>query len=110
MLSIDPRRTELAAEFKASPFGPHSPDLQHVLNLMRATPLAGRHVLVVVERKREWALGKLSGERGKPVEIVPGYRFTDPETAEWTVFKLRWQALTGEALPSDEALTKEARP
>lgn len=102
MLQIDPRRTDLAAEFKARPFGPHSPDLQHVLNLMRALPLAGRHVLMVVKRKREWALGRLSGERGEPVEIIPGYRFTDPAEAEWTVFKLRWQAITGQTL-SDEA-------
>lgn len=102
MLQIDPRRTDLAAEFKVRPFGPHSPDLQHVLNLMRALPLAGRHVLVVVKRKREWALGRLSGERGEPVEILPGYRFTDPAEAEWTVFKLRWQAITGQTL-SDEA-------
>jgi hypothetical protein len=99
MLQIDPRRTELAAEFKARPFGPHTPDLQHVLNLMRAMPLAGRHVLLTVKRKKEWVLGRLSGERGKPVEVLPGYRFTDPAEAEWTVFKLRWQALTGEALP-----------
>jgi hypothetical protein len=101
MLEIDPRRTDLAAEFKARPFGPHSPDLQHVLNLMRATPLAGRHVLVVVKRKREWALGTLSGERGRPVEILPGYRFTDPAEGEWAVFKLRWQALTGAALTDE---------
>lgn len=99
MLQIDPRRTELATEFKARPFGPHTPDLQHALNLMRAMPLAGRHVLLRVGRKREWVLGRINGERGKPFEAVPGYRFTDPAEAEWTVFKLRWQALTGQALP-----------
>jgi hypothetical protein len=32
---------------------------------------------------------------------VPGYEFTSYEEAEWAVFKLRWQALTGRELILD---------
>ena len=59
MFQIDPRRRELAAEFKATPFGPHSGDLQQVLNLMRAQPLPGRYILVTLTPHREWALARL---------------------------------------------------
>jgi hypothetical protein len=32
---FDPSRLDLAREYKARPFGEHSPDLQYLLNLMR---------------------------------------------------------------------------
>ena len=35
------------------------------------------------------------GNRGKPFEILDQYRFTSREEAEWAVFRLRWEALTG---------------
>ena len=34
MFAIDPTRLDLAREFKRSPFGPHSPELQAVLNAL----------------------------------------------------------------------------
>ena len=32
---VDPERTDLARQFRERPLGPHSPDLQHVVNRMR---------------------------------------------------------------------------
>jgi len=98
MFQIDPRRRELAAEFKATPFGPHSGDLQQVLNLMRAQPLPGRYILVTLTPHREWALARLGPARSGQVELVDGVRYQSPEQAEWYIFKRRWQELTGETL------------
>ena len=46
MFTFDPSRLDLAREFKARPFGEHSPDLQYLLNLMRSREVEGRYVLV----------------------------------------------------------------
>ena len=39
MTDIDPRRLDLAREFRARPFGVHCADLQAVLNRMRGQPI-----------------------------------------------------------------------
>ncbi len=46
-------------------------------------------------------LVQLSGERGKPVTFHPETTFATYEAAEWHVFKLRWQAMTGRPLALD---------
>jgi hypothetical protein len=101
MFRIDPSRRDLAAEFKAKPFGPHSGELQRVLNLMRSQPLPGRHALLTLVPRREWALIRLGEARSGRFELVEGVRYHSPEQAEWDVFKRRWEALTGEALDLD---------
>jgi hypothetical protein len=101
MYEIDPERLDLAREFKARPYGRHSGELQCVLNRMRGGPNAGRYVLVATERHREWALARMGARPGDPLEPVPGVVFRSRADAEWAVFKLRWQALTGRALPFD---------
>jgi hypothetical protein len=101
MFRIDPSRRDLAAEFKAKPFGPHSGELQRVLNLMRSQPLPGRHALLTLVPHREWALIRLGEARSGRIELVEGVRYHSPEQAEWDVFKRRWQALTGETLDID---------
>ncbi len=101
MFQIDPSRRELAAEFKARPFGPHSGELQRVLNLMRSQPLPGRYVLLTLQPHREWALARLGPARSGRVEIVEGVRYRSPEEAEWDIFMRRWQELTGQALNMD---------
>ena len=95
---IDPSRTDLVKEFKAHIRGPYSEELRRVLHRMRTMPLKGRHVLVVRVPFREWVVGRLSGERGKPVAIDESQVFRSLDEAEWAVFKLRWQELTGRAL------------
>jgi N,N-dimethylformamidase len=97
MLDIDPSRLDLAREFKARPFGVHSPDLQAVLNRMRSGPVPGKHYLIMTRSHSQWVLARMTGDPLR-LEVVPGYVFDTLEEAEWTVFKLRWQALTGHHL------------
>jgi hypothetical protein len=101
LYTIDPRRTDLAREFKARPFGEHSPDLQYLLNLMRrpdrGTPF---HVLVMTEPDRRWTLAVMAPGATAPPRLTNTV-FTSLEDAEWHVFKLRWKALAGEELAID---------
>jgi hypothetical protein len=101
MLPIDTARKDLVEEFRRQPFGVHSPDLQLILNRLRAEPLAGRYTLITTRPKREWMIATLSGERGKPPELVSETRYTDPAAAEWEIFKLRWLRATGETLTGE---------
>lgn len=98
MYEIDPERLDLAREFRARPHGRHSAELQRVLNRMRLQPLAGRYALVVVEPYRRWMLARLSGRRGVPPTLFPDRQFDDIAEAEWAIFRLRWEALTGRRL------------
>ncbi len=97
MIEIDPRRLDLAREFKARPFGVHSPDLQAVLNRMRGQPPQGKHCLLMSRPHAQWLLARMTGEPLRP-EVVPGHVFASLEDAEWAVFELRWKALTGHDL------------
>jgi hypothetical protein len=101
MFRIDPSRRDLAAEFKAKPFGPHSGELQRVLNLMRSQPLPDRYALLTLAPHREWALVRLGKARSGRIEIVEGVGYQSPEEAEWDVFKRRWRELTGQTLDID---------
>ena len=99
---VDPSRLDLVEEFRRKPRGPHGDELQKLLHRMRWSgdpEASGRYVLVVKEPGRRWVLGRLSRVRGKPIEILPNQVFTSIALAEWEVFKLRWEALTGTALP-----------
>lgn len=95
---IDGRRTDLAAEFKARIRGPHSAELARVLQRMRTAPLAGRYVLVVREPFRAWVLGRLTGERGAPVQVFEDQVFHSLDAAEWAIFAMRWREMTGVSL------------
>ena len=98
---VDPERVDLARQFRERPLGPHSPDLQHIVNRMRWSPLAGRHVLVTRVPYREWVLATLTGRRGDGPVIDEKQVFHTLADAEWAVFKLRWQAITGRTLDID---------
>lgn len=98
MYRFDKTRLDLAREFRANPFGEHSPDLQYLLNLMRCATDKPFHVLFVDRMGERWTLGvKDPGSRAAPrrTNVV----FTDLKEAEWHVFKLRWAELAGEELP-----------
>lgn len=92
---VDASRRDLVEEFRLAPKGPHSRDLQMLLHRMRWESPGGRYVLVTVEVGRRWALGRLPGERGLPVEILHNRTYGSLAEAEWDVFKLRWEAFTG---------------
>ena len=68
------------------------------MNALRGGPLKGKYVLVCTKPFEEWMLARHPGERGKPIEILRGHRFTSKEEAEWAVFRMRWKEHTGEDL------------
>jgi hypothetical protein len=97
LFTFDASRVDLAREFKARPFGEHSPDLQYLLNLMRSREVDGRYVLVMTRPHAQWTLARLTeGNHGPPV--LTNTTFDDLAVAEWEVFKLRWEALAGSPL------------
>ncbi len=90
--------TRLAREFRLRPFGRHSEDLQMLLHRMRSAPIAGKHFLLMVRSQELWALGRYD-ESWPPVPVVDWTTtFTDLESAEWHVFKVRWAEMFGEEL------------
>jgi N,N-dimethylformamidase len=102
MYRLDSSRIDLAREFRANPFGEHSPDLQYLLNRMRDPGQDPFHVLIVERPGEKWRLATLvKGARcaPEPTEVV----FTTLEEAEWYVFRLRWEKMTGHGLPIEWA-------
>ncbi|MCZ6506827.1 MAG: hypothetical protein O7A04_02090 [Acidobacteria bacterium] len=101
MFEIDPSREDLAEEFRADPFGKHSPELQLLLNRMRKGTARGRYALAV-DSDGGYTLVQLSGVRGVAPTRLEEHRFSDPAEAEWVAFGLRWHALTGTRLSIGE--------
>jgi len=98
MFRFDKTRLDLAREFRANPYGEHSPDLQYLLNIMRRPGPDPYHVLLVDRPHERWTLALIKPggrELPRPTNMV----FTDLKEAEWHVFKLRWAKLAGEELP-----------
>jgi hypothetical protein len=95
---IDPvKDLPFAQEFMETPVGIHSAGLQRILNVFRGEPLTGKYVLVEVEPHVKWQLAQLTGQRGAPIPLLDKF-FTDLESAERAVFKLRWKEHTGQEL------------
>jgi hypothetical protein len=90
----------LAQEFRANPHGRHSAELQRILNRMRNTPFAGRHVLVQESKGMPYRLAQLGATPADPISYT-GDTFTTLAEAEWAVFKLRWPGLFGRSLTTD---------
>lgn len=100
MYRIDPSRSDLAREFKAAPFGPHSPELQKVVQIMRWGSSRGKTIIVCTKHHREWKLGRMGDTRGQAV-IELGNPFASYAAASWACFRARWQEVTGQACPVD---------
>ena len=96
MHQIDPTRTDLIAEFDANPDGPHSHELALVLNRLRIGPLEERYIVVCTKPRQAWAVARMPIERGQPLEFVDGAVFDNADDASRRVFRLRWQAVTGQ--------------
>ena len=98
MYRITKKDRILVDEFRQTPIGPHSPDLQRVLSAMRGGSQAGRYCLICTKPFAEWQLARMSGQRGVPATPIDGALFTSREDAEWEVFRRRWKDITGEDL------------
>ncbi len=98
MPKIDASRSDLVEGFRRNPLGCHSGDLRRLLNAMRTDPELPSYVLVCTQPQREWRLAVRPAGRGQSIELLPGVVCHDPLQAEWEVFRIRWQALTGEEI------------
>ncbi len=98
MYHFDASRLDLAREYKARPFGEHSPDLQYLLNLMRTRETDGRYVLVMTRPHAQWTLARLTDNNNGALRLT-NITFDSLEAAEWGVFKMRWEQMAGAALP-----------
>ena len=101
MHRIDSSRLDLAREFKTNPTGPHSPELQQLLKLLRWEPLAGRFVVVQPRRDGLWYLARTTGRKGSPLEIFFTHGYPTLTAAHWALFRKRWEQHTGQALILD---------
>ena len=109
MLNVDPRELAPCEEFFENPAGPHSPGLQRLLIIMRADTVDDPHVIVETVGGR-FGLGTASDQRGEPVRVYEGVRFETYGDALRAMFKLRWEMLTGRALPLGEDIALADRP
>jgi hypothetical protein len=99
MTTIDPKRRDLVTAFCENPQGPHSPELQRLVNALRfETNMTGKYVVVTTKPHAEWTLAQLPGARNTALIMHPDRVFTSLDDAERAIFKLRWESATGETL------------
>lgn len=94
---FDAARVDLAQEFLDNPMGPYSQELWKLMNFMRRGPVAGRHVLIVLEPGR-WQLGQLPAAAGQKVKRFEDVEFDNLADAERHIFRLRWEQFSGTPL------------
>jgi hypothetical protein len=99
---VDASRTDLVAEFRRAPLGPHSAELRQLLWLLRCQTPGGRYVLVR-SGDASYRVARLDAGRRPGWRLVDDAEYTSLEEAEWAVFALRWRDHTGERLPERPA-------
>ena len=95
---VSEKDSDVVDEFQRKPIGHHSSHLQRVLNVFRGEEAKDQYVLVCTKPHKEWTLGLLSGERGKPVRLMKDQVFTNVEDAEREIFRRRWKKYVGQDL------------
>ena len=71
--------------------------------------MKGKYVVVCTKPHAEWTLAQLPGARGKPIVMHHDRVYTSLDDAERAIFKLRWEAATGEKL-ADGAVRTALQP
>jgi hypothetical protein len=94
--AIDPARLDLAAEYRARPFGRHSAALQALLDVMYRAENCQNLILVGIGSGR-WVLGERLPDR-QPPRLFLDEAFTSLEAGQWAAFRRRWRALAGTEL------------
>ena len=97
MFQLTADRLDLAREFQQNLYGVKSPELQAALDRLRLVNPNGKMILVCTKPNREWVVAEL---RGSPLRAHrrEDFVFDSLEDAEWAIFKLRWNHLTGGSL------------
>ena len=80
---------DLIAEHEAKPLGPHSDDLQRVMNYFRRQPQPGKYILVATKPWQEYRIGTLSGVRGEVVKLLGSEKFASEEAGLHGIFLQR---------------------
>ena len=83
----------LIEEYRASPLGQHSDDLERVLNYFRRAPFEGKYVLFELEANRKYKIVTTTGAGGGLPQDVDGTIYTDKNEALHAVFLKRVDAL-----------------
>ena len=79
----------LIEEYRASPLGQHSDDLERVLNYFRRAPFEGKYVLYELEANRRYKIMTATAEEGGLPKDVDGTIYTDKNEALHAVFLKR---------------------
>jgi len=95
MHKVDPTRLDLVREYRDNPAGPHSPDLQKLLKILRWDPVEDRIVAVQCEPGGRWQLARTTGPKGSPIEIFDGPGYDSIAQAQWPIFRARWERHAG---------------
>ena len=83
----------LIEEYRASPLGQHSGDLERVLNYFRRSPFEGKYVLFELEANRKYKIVTTTAEEGGLPQDVDGTVYTDKDAALHAVFLKRVDAM-----------------
>ena len=83
----------LIEEYRASPMGQHSDDLERVLNYFRRAPFDGKYVLFELEANAKYKIVTTTAEEGGLPKDVDGTVYTDKNAALHAVFLKRVDAL-----------------
>ena len=83
----------LIEEYRASPMGQHSDDLERVLNYFRRAPFEGKYVLFELEANRKYKIVTTTAEASGLPQDVDGTVYTDKNDALRAVFLKRVDAL-----------------
>ena len=79
----------LIEEYRASPMGQHSDDLERVLNYFRRAPFEGKYVLFELEANRKYKIMTTTAAEGGLPQDVDGTVYSDKNEALHAVFLKR---------------------
>ncbi len=99
LLADKAKRAKLIEEHRNNPVGKpgkagkaavqHSDDLARVIDKFRRAPQAGKYVRIAVVPHKEYAIGVLSGVRGKPVKVLENKTYKSEDECEHAIFVRR---------------------
>jgi hypothetical protein len=99
LLTDKAKRAKLIEEHRNNPVGKpgkagkpavqHSDDLARVIDKFRRAPQAGKYVRICVVPHKEYAIGVLSGVRGKPVKVLENKTYKSEDDCEHAIFVRR---------------------
>ena len=110
MHKVDAARIDLVEEYRANPVGPHSPELQKLLKILRWDPIYDRFLAVQPERGGPFHLARTTGPKGNPMAIHGGPGYATTVEAQWAIFRARWEEHTGVALDLPGDTTPRGTP